>query len=84
MTTAKGRGGRVTDLDAFETEVAERLAEAGLASLSGWHQERPGEHLPATYRALRSCALCGACEPSGGYRSTCRGVARITLREEST
>lgn len=70
-------------VEAFKGEVAKRLAEANVATLSEWQRERPGEHLPALYRGRRSCALCGACEPHGGYRSACRGLAHVTLREEA-
>jgi len=67
-------------LDAFEAEVAEHLQRAGVAGLSDWQLKRPGEHLVATFRGRRSCALCGACEPHGGYRRPCRGIARVELR----
>lgn len=67
-------------LDAFKAEVAARLTKVGLGTLADWQRERPGEHLGASYRGRRSCALCGAIEPHGGYRSACRGAARISLR----
>lgn len=68
-------------LQAFKTEVQERLGAEGIATLEEWAEQRPGEHLAATYGSYPSCALCGLVKPYGGFQSRCEGMVRVTMRD---